>query len=88
MLKSLCERCHSERSEESRKSFFLQSEIPRFARNDKLDGFFSTPLDYDLVQWIFDNALGMGGFEARNDLAHRFLLDDRVHSHPLGITEL
>ena len=41
----------------------------------------------DLVERILDDALGAGLLEARDDLAHHALLEDRVDGHPAAVAE-
>src|SRR5262245_39377646 len=41
----------------------------------------------DLVQRILDDAFGARRLEARNQIAHRAFLDDRVERHPRSVAE-
>ena len=45
-------------------------------------------LHHDLVQRVLDDSLRAGFFQARDDVAHRGLFEDRIHGHPLGIAQL
>src|SRR5262245_7592932 len=44
-------------------------------------------LDHDLVQRVFDDPLAPGRLQLRDQVAHRPLLDDRVHRHPVFVAE-
>ncbi len=43
-------------------------------------------LHHDLVQRVFDDSLGFGLLEARNDGPNRGFIEDGIHCHPVFIT--
>jgi hypothetical protein len=48
----------------------------------KQQSFLRVDLIYNLIERIFNNTLGAGGFQSGDQLANHVLVNDRLHRHP------